>query len=117
MILTLITVQSSPAAQAWIPLFDGKTLEGWRAAENPDTWQVEAGALVTRGPRSHLFYEGSVQQHQFKNFEFRAEVKATPGSNSGIYFHTAYQPSGWPEKGYECQVINSNPNVEPGQYV
>src|SRR3546814_9620728 len=32
----------------------------------------------------------------------------TEGSNSGIYFHTAYQESGWPEKGYEVQVNNSH---------
>ena len=28
----------------------------------------------------------------------------TKGSNSGIYFHTEYQESGWPSKGFECQV-------------
>jgi hypothetical protein len=32
----------------------------------------------------------------------------TPGSNSGIYFHTAYQEEGWPSKGYEVQVNNSH---------
>jgi hypothetical protein len=32
----------------------------------------------------------------------------TPGSNSGIYFHTAYQESGWPSKGYEVQVNNTH---------
>jgi hypothetical protein len=42
-----------------------------------------------------------VKNHDFKNFEFRAEVMTTPGSNSGLYFHTAYQESSWPTKGYE----------------
>jgi hypothetical protein len=27
-----------------------------------------------------------------------------PGSNSGIFIHTGFQASGWPEKGYEVQV-------------
>lgn len=27
-----------------------------------------------------------------------------PGSNGGIYFHTAYQEKDWPQKGFECQV-------------
>ena len=31
----------------------------------------------------------------------------TPGSNSGIFFHTTYQEEGWPAKGYEVQVNNS----------
>ena len=31
-----------------------------------------------------------------------------PGANSGIYFHTQYQESSWPEKGFEVQVNNSH---------
>jgi hypothetical protein len=49
-----------------------------------------------------------VQHHNFKNFEFKADVMTTPGSNSGIYFHTEYQESSWPKKGYEVQVNNSH---------
>jgi hypothetical protein len=45
--------------------------------------------------------------HNFKNFEFKAQVMTTPGSNSGIFIHTAYQEKGWPSKGYEVQVNNS----------
>ncbi len=74
-------------------------------------------ALLSPGDPAHLFYTGEVQNHDFKNFEFTAEVKTEPGSNSGIYFHTEFQKEGWPSKGYECQVINSAPKVEPGQYV
>ena len=32
----------------------------------------------------------------------------TPGSNSGVYFHTKYQEKGWPGKGYEAQVNNTH---------
>jgi len=101
----------------WITLFDGETLEGWRASENTGSWKIEDGALVTSGPRSHLFYDGEVMNHNFRNFELMVDVKTTPGSNSGIYFHTEFQEEGWPEKGYECQVINSNKPTEPGDYV
>jgi hypothetical protein len=107
----------SCGSEEWIPLFDGKTLEGWKASENADSWIIEDGAIVTNGPRSHLFYEGEAMNHEFKNFEFTAEVKTEPASNSGIYFHTEFQDEGWPEKGYECQVINSKPDAEPGRYV
>lgn len=30
-----------------------------------------------------------------------------PGSNSGIYFHTAFQPTGFPAAGFEVQVANT----------
>ncbi len=89
----------------WIPLFDGESLDGWKKArENPGTWSVKDGMLVCDGARSHLFYDGAVENHNFKNFELKAEIKTTKGSNSGIYFHTEWQAMGWPNKGYEVQV-------------
>ena len=90
----------------FITLFDGYTLAGWKANENPDSWTVEDGALTCHGPRSHLFFVGGEDDadHIFQNFEFSAEVRTTKGSNSGIYFHTRYQDEGWPKYGYEAQV-------------
>lgn len=92
----------------WISLFDGKSLNGWKVGSNSGTFKVENGAIVVNGPVAHLFYEGEVKNHTFKNFEFKAQVMTTPGSNSGIYFHTAFQEEGWPAKGYEVQVNNSH---------
>ncbi|MEM6706430.1 MAG: family 16 glycoside hydrolase [Acidobacteriota bacterium] len=89
-----------------ITLFDGYTLNGWKANENPDSWTVEDGALTCNGPRSHLFFVGGEgeEDNTFTNFELSAEVRTLPGSNSGIYFHTRFQESGWPRYGYEAQV-------------
>ncbi|MCJ7812431.1 DUF1080 domain-containing protein, partial [bacterium] len=115
MAIMTIAFQADIIAQDWISLFDGKTMNGWQPSESPDSWQIEENALVTRGPRSHLFYMGEVQDHNFKNFEFMADVKTNPVSNSGIYIHTEFQEGGWPSKGYECQVINSYPEPEPGR--
>jgi len=101
----------------WHILFDGATLDGWEASENKDSWIIEDGALVTNGPRSHLFYTGELLDHDFKNFEFMVDVKTLPGSNSGIYIHTEFQDKDWPAKGYECQVFNSPPDAPEGAYV
>lgn len=92
------------ADDGWIPLFNGENLDGWKASENEGTFRVEDGKLVVHGKRSHLFYVGPVANADFKNFEFRADVMTMPKANSGIYFHTEYQQTGWPGKGYECQV-------------
>jgi hypothetical protein len=106
------------AADEWVPLQDGKSLAGWKTAERPESWVVEDGVFVSRGERSHLFYVGKVGKHDFRNFEFQAEVMTSPGSNSGIYVHTKWQGPGWPEAGYELQVINSNPPAEKmGGYI
>jgi hypothetical protein len=92
----------------WISLFDGKTLDGWKVGANAQSFTVKDGAIVVNGNVAHLFYDGLVQQHSFKNFEFKADVMTLPGSNSGIYFHTVFQESSWPKKGYEVQVNNSH---------
>lgn len=99
---------SKKANDGWISLFDGKSLSGWKVNENPETFSVVDGAIVANGPRSHLFYNGPVANHNFKNFEFKATVMTMPGSNSGIYFHTEYLDQGWPAKGYEVQVNNTH---------
>ena len=31
-----------------------------------------------------------------------------PHANSGMYFHTKYQPAGFPKTGIECQIDNSH---------
>jgi hypothetical protein len=90
-----------------IELFNGRNLEGWRASENPGSWKVLDGQLGGDGPRSHLFYAGPVQEASFRNFELEVEALAMPGANSGIYFHTAYQEQGFPQKGFEVQINNT----------
>ncbi|MGB8494974.1 MAG: DUF1080 domain-containing protein [Candidatus Acidiferrum sp.] len=92
----------------WISLFDGKSLDGWKPNEHADTFKVVDGQIVAHGDRTHLFYVGSVHNADFKNFELSADVMTRPGANSGIYFHTAYQPSGWPAAGFEVQVANTH---------
>lgn len=94
--------------EGFVRLFDGETLDGWKASENKDSCQVKDGTLAIGGPRSHLFYVGDVQGANFKNFELKCDVKTTPGSNSGIYFHTKYLEEGWPNKGYEAQINNTH---------
>ena len=105
-ILLMASACQKPATRSndWISLFDGKSLEGWKASENPATFTVKDGMIAVHGDRAHLFYVGSVGNHNFRNFEFRASVMTTPGSNSGMFFHTQYQEVGWPSKGYEVQV-------------
>lgn len=88
-------------------LMDGTTFNGWKKAEeNPETWTIQDGAFVAHGNRCHLFYVGD--EKPFKNFDLKVEVKTKPISNGGIYFHTKYQPSGWPKGGFECQVNNTH---------
>jgi len=90
------------AVEGWTDLFDGQSLAGWRANQ-PASWRVEEGQLVGDGPVSHLFYTGGA----FRDFELELEVLTAAGCNSGVYFHTAFQSTGFPKKGFEVQVNNT----------
>jgi len=108
LIAAAIGLAAMPALSAdklekgWTKMFDGKTLNGWKANERPETWTVEDGAIVGRGQRSHLFY----MKEMCENCEFKAEVKINKGGNSGMYFRAEFM-EGWP-RGYEAQVNSSH---------
>ncbi len=88
----------------WVELFNGKNLEGWKISENPSSFSVVDNTIKVDGPRGHAFYDGPVGNHDFKNFELIVEVKTMPKVNSGIFIHTEFQETGWPNKGHEIQV-------------
>ena len=98
----------SQKSNGWISLFDGRSLNGWKVGANPETFSVDSGMIRVNGKVAHLFYDGEVSDHNFKNFHFKAEVLTKPGSNSGIYFHVPYQERGFPSAGLEVQVNNSH---------
>lgn len=107
--LLLIGVTTASAGE-WQTLFDGSDINGWKASETPGCFSiVEDGTLKVEGGRSHLFWMGTDSiPGTFTDFELRAKVKTTPGSNSGIFFHTEYQENGWPTHGYEAQVNSTH---------
>lgn len=92
------------AEDGWVSLFNGKDLEGWEVAENPETFSVQDGKIVIVGDRAHAFYKGDVADANFKNFEWKCEIMTKPNANAGMYFHTKFQESGWPSVGYEAQI-------------
>jgi hypothetical protein len=105
---------AKPQRPGWQALFDGTTLNGWKASEHPESWTVKDGTLACNGERSHLFYVGPDGQAQFNDFEAEFEVLTQTGANSGVYFHTAWVDKGWPtQQGFEMQVNNHQP-VFPG---
>jgi hypothetical protein len=95
-----------PGADGWISMFDGKSLEGWQANENPESWKAVGGSIVGDGQRSHLFW----MVRECEDCEFRAEVKLNHSGNSGMYVRAAMGP-GFP-KGYEAQVENTSPDPQ-----
>jgi len=109
MLASLLVVPATLHAEAeWMPLFDGRTLHGWKAAESRTSFRAVDGQIVASGSPSHLFYTGRMGNASFKNFELQAEVMPHTGAESGIYFHTAFQANGEPVIGFKVQINNTH---------
>jgi hypothetical protein len=106
-----------PAAEpGFTSLFNGKDFSGWKIAGPAESFTVKDGAIVANGSASHAYYDGSFQNHSFRNFELKVDVMTRAGSNGGVYVLTQYQEVGgnerasgrFPSTGFEIQVNNSH---------
>ncbi len=113
----VIPMSAAESEEGFVSLFDGKTLDGWKANHKPEDFSIEDGAIKANGDCTHLFYEGKVNGAKFKDFELRLDVMTRKTSNGGVFIHTKFQPTGWPS-GYEVQVNNSqgDPQKSGGLY-
>jgi len=95
------------AADGWRPLFDGRTLAGWRGyrrATPPAGWQVVDGAITRVAEGGDL-----ITDEEFGSFELALEWKISPGGNSGIIYHVVEDSSlayVW-QSGPEYQVLDN----------
>lgn len=94
--------EPNKAEEGFVTLFNGKSMEGWKVSENPDTFKLVDGAMVAKGKLAHAFYVGDAKP--FVNFELKLDVMTRAKANGGVYFHTKWQEKGFPAAGFECQV-------------
>ena len=97
--MMLLSLAGAAESGGWISLFDGKTLDGWRAEGNA-AWAVQDGAIVGRqGPDNaagDLYTRG-----EWADFELECEYKVAWPANSGIWFRrNADQP------GYQADILD-----------
>ena len=79
--------RAKPAAAEWIPLFDGKTLDGWTTLGGNGRFEVKDGAIVgtwTIGDESTYL----ATKQAYGDFDLEMEFKAEPGLNSGVQFRS-----------------------------
>jgi len=106
-ILTLagILFTCSLLAQSWTPLFDGKSLNGWKRLAGTAEYTVEDGAIVgTNVPNSGNTF--LVTEKTYDNFILELDIKIMDTtSNSGVQVRSHYDPAGHQGKGlvYGCQ--------------
>lgn len=89
----------------FVPLFDGKTLDGWQLIDGRGTqWTVENGMIVCQsGGRGKL-----LSKEQYGNFILRLEYRmAEPAGNNGVNIRAALE--GRPAYvGMEIQILDAD---------
>lgn len=90
--------------EGFVPLFDGKTLDGWQGvAGSTDSYYVEDGMLVCKADgRDHIFTE-----KEYADFILRLEIKLEPGGNNGVGIRTKITRVPHLE-GMEIQVLDDD---------
>jgi hypothetical protein len=105
------TPAQDQSEEGFVPLFDGKTLDGWQGAT--DGYAAEDGKLVC------LQGGNLYTKRECADFIFRFEFKLPPMGNNGVGIRTP--PSGNPAYGaMEIQILDDNykdkyPQLQPYQ--
>jgi hypothetical protein len=121
-IVALLLVPLGAQGDGFKALFDGKTLNGWRGYNKPDTagtrWKVENGLVTIPGTN-----EGDTKGQRdlitdatYDQFDIKWEWKIALGGNSGLkYFVLEDQPSAI---GHEYQMIDDerHPDAKIGPH-
>jgi hypothetical protein len=123
--VTLLTNELSETekSEGWSLLYDGKTTQGWRGAHKesfPETgWTISPdGSLTvkTSGGGESVAGGDIVTLDEYSDFDFRVDVKITPGANSGIkYFVTEIEMPDGSAIGLEYQILDDNLNPDAVQ--
>ena len=100
----------------WTYLFDGTTLDGWKAYNEetlPPGWAIVDSVMTFSSEmilEQDYDYKGSRDiiygAQEFDNFELYVEWKIPPGGNSGIFYHIVEGYGGLPEVAPEYQLID-----------
>jgi len=78
------TLTDAERAEAWVLLFDGTSLDGWRGYNMqglPESWAAVDGMLTRVGPGGDLITEA-----QYGSFELAFEWRVETRGNSGIFY-------------------------------
>ena len=84
-------------------LFDGTTLNGWRAMGNPEVFSVEDGCIALN-PNEGFYLRAA---REYENFILRLDYKIAPNCNSGIFFHAPRTRSSLAHRGgnYKFTIV------------
>jgi hypothetical protein len=109
----LLACQFAPAADeaGFTPLFDGKTLTGWKlvGGHGPGYVVQDNKIVCPADGGGNLFTE-----KEFSDFAFRFEFRLTPGANNGVGIRAPYEGDA-AYQGMEIQILDDGDDVYKGK--
>jgi hypothetical protein len=107
---TGLSVQEQQAG--WRPLFDGRTLAGWRVYQSqlqPAGWMVQDGVLLKMKATDDI-----ISVEQFGDFELALDWKVSRGGNAGLFYRATeeYVKVYWSATEYQ---LLDDPNARDGR--
>ncbi len=100
------TLPPEEAAQGFIPLFNGKDLDGWDIIGNSEAWQVKNGVIVCTGQGGGWLRT----RWEYDDFVFRLEWRIKKGGNSGVFFRSRPVGDPWVQ-GFEVQILDDGGQI------
>jgi hypothetical protein len=84
----LLRRKEKPQWDERVTIFDGKSLDNWKATGKSGTggWELKDGTLSNEKPGDNI-----VTKQKFQDFKLHAEFRYPSGSNSGIYLRGRYE--------------------------
>lgn len=86
----------------FVPLFDGKTLNGWTVMGSPAGWQVTDGVIRSEAGKGGNWLRTN---RTYSDFVLRLEWRVSQNGNSGVFVRCKEDGNPW-ETGHEVQISN-----------
>lgn len=117
-------LSENEARKGWRLLWDGKTTNGWRLA-NDDTfptvgWAIQDGVLKVLGTKKDTLVKSGdiITDKEFSNFELEMDFKVNTGGNSGLKYFVVEDRTKKPGTGLgpEFQILDDkvHPDAKMG---
>lgn len=103
---------SETSTDETLVLFDGQSLEDWKATGNEEAFTIQDGLLYCKGSGGGLIYYAP---GKFGDFELEGEVKLSEDANSGVFFRLT-DLSNVVQTGIEMQVLDSYGKENPDKH-
>jgi len=92
--------------KGFVPLFDGKTLNGWHTLPG-GKWEVKDGVILGTSVASDGRHGQLVSDKRYKNFTVRLKYKSVRG-NSGLYFRVDEVKGAVGVHGFQAEIDPAN---------